>query len=331
MNDRCVIRKSVAGVKTRRQKPKNVAAMVALTFGLVLVLGRVQAAAPLTTAPLVTAPPELAHHVDVGGHSLYIKCTGTGSPTVMMEAGYGDASEVWAEVFSEVAAFTKVCVYDRAGLGQSDFVEQRTVREVVADIKALIENCPVAGPLILVGHSIGSLIVNMVAHEAPEKVAGLVLIDSSHPNQLTRFREHLPQAWLEALDTFFAGTPGFETWSSDAATAQGETLYMRAGSLGSTPLVVLTRDVEHIDPDGIAWIKENIWDSYSAEVDRLYGQAWLELQREYLALSTASFHTIVKDSTHYIQKDRPDAVTGAIRQVVIAARKRKDTHIAFTR
>lgn len=280
------------------------------------------------TAGPIEAPPVLAHKVAVGDHTLYISCIGKGSPTVVMEAGYGDTSDVWAEVQPQIATLTRVCVYDRAGLGRSDVVRQRSVQDVVTDLVALIENCPVNGPIVLVGHSIGGLIVGMVTHEQPEKVVGMVLVDSSHPNQQPRLHSELPQAWLGALDTFFADTPAFETWDSDRATAQGRTPYMQAGSLGDLPLVVLTRDVTRIDPDGIAWIQENIWPEYSTEVDRLYGRAWLELQRDLLALSTASTHVIVKGSTHYIHKDKPGVVVDAVRRMVTQARTQEPNVLA---
>lgn len=251
----------------------------------------------LSGAWVALAQAEGATKVAMGNRSLYLSCLGSGSPTVVMEAGYGDTSEVWAGVQPQIAAFTQVCVYDRAGLGRSDFVSERTVREVVADLAAVIEKCPVEGPV--------------------------VLVDSSHPNQLPRLHSRLPSAWLEALDTFFADTPAFETWNSDLATAQGRTPYMRVGSLGDMPLVVLTRDVERIDPDGITWIKANIWSDYSTEVDRLYGAAWMDLQRDFLALSSASIQVVVKGSTHYIHRDRPEVVVHAVRRVVAQARTRQ--------
>lgn len=287
--------------------------LAALVFSLIPALNVVKAAAPLA------APPALAHEVVVGEHRLYMSCTGMGSPTVVMEAGYGDTSDVWTEVLPQLATITRVCVYDRAGLGRSEPVGERGVQEVVADLRVLLDSCS-KGPVVLVGHSVGGLIATMVAHQQPERVAGLVLIDSSHPNQQPRLHRELPKAWLEALDTFFADAPAFETWDSDLATTQGRTPYMQAGSLKDLPLVVLTRDVTRIDPDGISWIKANIWAEYSTEVDSLYGAAWVELQQDLLGLSTIATHVVVKGSTHYIQKDKPEVVVEAVRQVVTQAR-----------
>jgi len=149
----------------------------------------------------------VAQKVAVGEHRLYVSCLGRGHPTVIMDAGHGDSSDVWAEVQRAVAGFTRVCVYDRAGLGRSDVVGNRTVWDVVNDLEALVSGAAADGPVVLVGHSIGGLIATMLAHDRPEMVAGLVLVDSSHPNQQPRLHRRLPQAWLDALDTFFADTP----------------------------------------------------------------------------------------------------------------------------
>ncbi len=231
------------------------------------------ASAPLARADAPGTAAAFAEKIAVGDRGLYLSCLGESSPTVLLDAGYGDASDVWAGVQAQVAAFARVCVYDRAGLGRSDPVGERTVREVVADLAHLLANCPVEGPFVLVGHSAGGLIANMVAHQQPRRVVGLVLVDSSHPDQLSALKRSLPGAWFAALERFFASTPAFETWESDAATAQGETVYAQAGSLGALPLVVLTRDVNEISEEGIRWIKENIWPHYSVALDRRHGQA----------------------------------------------------------
>jgi len=291
----------------------------ALGFGTAVVLAQTDAA-----IAGVQAPYEV-QMVAMGDHHLYMNCVGRGRPTVMMEAGYGDSSDVWRAVQPTLAAFTRVCVYDRAGLGRSEPVGPRTVQDVADDLSALLD-ATIAGPVVLVGHSVGGLLANMVAHRRPGKVTGLVLVDSSHPDQVARLRRNLPRGWLEALDTYFADAPAFETWDSDTATAQGVGVYAQPASLGDLPLVVLTRDVDLIDADGIRWIKENIWAGYSEEVDRLYGAAWLELQRELLTLSTNSSQRIVAGSTHYIQKDRPEVVVEAVRQVVRQARTREGAY-----
>jgi len=105
---------------------------------------------------------------------------------------------------------------------------------------------------------------------------------------------------------------------------------MQADSLQDLPLVVLTRDVGRINPDGIAWIKENIWPDYSTEVDRRYGAAWLELQKDYLTLSTASTHVVVKGSTHYIHRDKPDVVVEAVHWVAETVRMEGGSAFAGT-
>lgn len=278
------------------------------------------ASAPLAWADAPGTPAVFAEKIAVGDRALYLNCLGEGSTTVLLDAGYGDTSDVWAEVQAGVSDFTRACVYDRAGLGRSDPVAARTVREVVADLAYLLVNGPVEGTFVLVSHSAGGLVANMVAHQHPERIAGVVLVDASHPNQLPRLRRSLPGEWFRALERFFAGTPVFETWESDAATAQGETVYAEAVSLGALPLVVLTRDINKISEEGIHWIKENIWPHYSVALDRRYGQAWLALQREYVGLSVNSAHILVRGSTHYIHRDKPEVVVHAIRQVVGAAR-----------
>lgn len=159
----------------------------ALGFGTAVVLAQTDSA-----IAGVQAPHE-AQMVAMGDHHLYMNCMGRGRPTVMMEAGYGDASDVWQAVQPTLAAFTRVCVYDRAGLGRSEAVGHRTVQEVADDLSALLD-ATIAGPVVLVGHSVGGLLANMVAHRRPSKVTVLVLVDSSHPDQVARLRRNLPRS-----------------------------------------------------------------------------------------------------------------------------------------
>lgn len=284
-----------------------------------------------TAVPPPEIPAASSYKLERDGRHLFVTCTGQGGLTVIMEAGYGDSSAVWHGLQQELAAFTRVCAYDRAGLGYSDPAQARDVRAVLSDLSAVVANTANGLPVVLVGHSIGGLLVNMYAHQHPARVAGLVLIDSSHPDQVPRLRQPLPKAWLAARDSFFADAPAFETWSSDAATSQGETPFMRADSLGDLPLLVLTRDVDVIDEDGIEWIRANIWPAYSREIDQLYGQVWLELQLEYVRLSRRSRQVIVAGSTHYVQHDSLELTSDAVLQVVSEAQLRGKSHLVGSR
>src|SRR5262245_8132267 len=132
------------------------------------------AAAPATpeSSPVVVGP-EFADRVDIGGRDLFLHCTGEGSPAVILEAGFGDTSGIWDKVQPEVARTTRVCSYDRAGLGQSDPppTEVRTFEEVVADLHTLLTTAGVPPPYVLVGNSIGGLFIRLYAGTYPEETA----------------------------------------------------------------------------------------------------------------------------------------------------------------
>jgi pimeloyl-ACP methyl ester carboxylesterase len=123
------------------------------------------------------APGDL---VDVGGHRLHIDCTGTGSPTVVLEAGLGEPSTIMAGwIAPAVSPTTRVCVYDRAGKGWSDpGPEDADPLAVVTDLHTLLERHGEAGPFVLAGHSSGGVYVQAYAATYPDDVAGLVLLDS---------------------------------------------------------------------------------------------------------------------------------------------------------
>jgi len=123
--------------------------------------------------------------VDIGGRTLNIDCTGDGSPAVILESGGGGYGGYgWRAVQSEVSKFTKVCWYDRVGEGWSDPTPTaRSSTTIVHDLHELLQRAPVAGPYVLVGHSIGGDYVRIYTARFPAEVAGVVLVDSSHPEQ----------------------------------------------------------------------------------------------------------------------------------------------------
>ena len=131
------------------------------------------------------APGEM---VSIGNHKLHINCMGHGSPTVITESGAPGTSVEWsAWVQPEVAKATRVCAYERAGLGWSEAgSEPRDATQITGELHALLKNADIPGPYVLVGHSVGGHYARVYADRYPEEVAGMVLVDSSHPEQFER-------------------------------------------------------------------------------------------------------------------------------------------------
>jgi pimeloyl-ACP methyl ester carboxylesterase len=125
--------------------------------------------------------------VDVGGFKLHLYCTGQGSPTVVLETGAGVVSRSWAPIQSAVEATARVCSYDRGGYGWSDpSPAPRTSATIAQELRTLLRNAGERPPFILVGHSLGGFNVRVFTHEYLDDVAGLILVDSSHEDQMSR-------------------------------------------------------------------------------------------------------------------------------------------------
>lgn len=163
--------------------------MLALAvIALPALLTSAQAAEPVATNG------DFAGLIDIGGsRKLYLECKGTGSPAVILEAGLRNRADIWsvkpdagAAVFPEVAAFTRVCAYDRPGttLGTDQFSRSdavpmpRTAADAVADLHALVGAAEIPPPYVLAAHSTGGLIARLYASTYPKEVVGLVLVDS---------------------------------------------------------------------------------------------------------------------------------------------------------
>jgi pimeloyl-ACP methyl ester carboxylesterase len=120
--------------------------------------------------------------IDVGGHRLHLSCTGSGTPTVVLEPAAGEMSSSLGWIAPAVARDTRVCVYDRAGRGWSEPADSaQDGAQIATDLHTLLQRGHVPGPYVLAGHSFGGLYVHTFAARYPEEVAGMVLVDSTAP------------------------------------------------------------------------------------------------------------------------------------------------------
>jgi pimeloyl-ACP methyl ester carboxylesterase len=155
--------------------------LVVFVGGLVLLGAIYESMAEASDARVYPPPGKL---VDVSGYRLHINCTGAGAPTVVIDAGLGDWSTMWAWVQPGVAKTTQVCTYDRAGSGWSDAGPlPRSAVQNAKELHTLLHAANIPGPYVLVGHSLGGFTVRVFTGMYPSEVAGVVLIDSMSPRQ----------------------------------------------------------------------------------------------------------------------------------------------------
>jgi pimeloyl-ACP methyl ester carboxylesterase len=126
---------------------------------------------------------------DIGGYSLNLHRTGQGAPPAIFDTGLGVTSLLWARVLPAVGAFTTACAFDRSGYGGSDPAPghvPRTSAQIVQELRLLLQRAEIAPPYVLVGHSFGAINMTWYALHDPDEVAGLVLVDPSHPEMFQR-------------------------------------------------------------------------------------------------------------------------------------------------
>jgi pimeloyl-ACP methyl ester carboxylesterase len=280
------------------------------------------------------AYPPPGEMVDVGGHRLHINCMGSGEPTVVIEAGWGDWSETWGPVQQDVAKTTRVCTYDRAGMGWSEPGPlPRDAAQIAKELETLLHNANIPGPYVVVGHSLGGLPVRVFAHEYPAEVAGVVLIESMSPRQFsqpagaaeasqpnpgshaTSLPSDLARAGLVRLLAKPLGIAGYvpqhegayysrfvrpehiQAYLDEGRGLPASALQARAVTdLGSVPLIVLT--------------------SRQNDVPR----GWQAMQSELVQLSTNSQQLFAEKSGHNIELEEPEAAVAAIDRMVLQVR-----------
>jgi pimeloyl-ACP methyl ester carboxylesterase len=242
--------------------------------------------------------------VDIGGRKLALRCTGEGSPTVILEAGLTAGAVTWEAVQSKVADFARVCSYDRANLGQSDHAKgPRTAQDAADDLAAMLIAAQVPGPYILVGASFGGHIVRLFAAQHPGEVAGIVLVDASHEDQEERIAEVLTPAQIDALDL---NVPqNIEQMDLKASDAE----VRRSGPLPTVSLVVISAARNKPVPPGFP----------ARDLNRV----WRQLQKDLTKLSDNSVQLFARKSEHDIALDEPELVVKGIRLAFDAFRSGK--------
>ena len=154
-------------------------------FAVIAVLAAAGAAFQLVSAARDRrAFPPPGSLVRVGAHQLHCRCEGSGTPAVVLDAGIAASSLSWSRVQPQLALFTRACSYDRAGLAWSETSgSTRTMPAMVDELRALLDGIGVEPPFVLVGHSFGGMVVRAFARAYPHDVAGIVLVDTLHPEE----------------------------------------------------------------------------------------------------------------------------------------------------
>jgi pimeloyl-ACP methyl ester carboxylesterase len=263
--------------------------------------------------------------VDIGTHSLHIRCTGQGNPVVVIDTGVGDTSERWRSFQAQAAQVTRACTYDRAGYGSSSPGPMpRSSSQTASELKALLDHAGVRGPYVLLGHSLGALNAQVFASQYPDWVAGVILLDPAPLAFITG------QAFPELYRMFEQQAAELQQMAEVArqstdAEAQAKVSYLEAvasehaalitesasqvaaiASFGDIPLVVIGSG------------KPN--PAFGAEAEA-FQEFWIEESRALAAKSTRGTFVLAEKSGHYLHEDAPDAVLDAIREMVERTRE----------
>jgi pimeloyl-ACP methyl ester carboxylesterase len=289
------------------------------------------------------AYPPPGEMVDVGGYSLHINCLGRGSPTVILDAGSGLFSVQWVRVQRQVSDTTRVCSYDRAGMGWSEMgPDPRDARRITSELHTLLGKAGTEGPYVLVGHSFGGMYMQTYAARYPDEVAGVVLVDSStDPDQFGQQPEaqdsNEPQEQRSAvgsqLERFGISLParlGIVRLLSklDPASPQLPPR-QRAQTDALTPSTreFTTYALEFLAPTQTLRLgSEGSLGNKPLAVVTAPKQAepgWLKHQDELATLSSNSIHRVVKGATHtslLYERSDAQATSAAIVEVVAAVR-----------
>jgi len=242
----------------------------------------------------------LEKKVDVGGFKLNLRCAGEGSPIVVLDSGAGDTSATWDWVIPDVKKFTRVCAYDRAGLGKSAAgPKPRSAEKISGELHNLLRRAGMLPPYVLAGHSAGGLNVRLYAARFPDEVAGLVLVDATQEDFPKMEAAILTQAEREKTRTAIANAPEAVRDEIEAIPLSVEEL-RHAGPAPEVPVAIIT--------------------AFHETESEKFRKAWIELQDRLAATYPGASRILAQKSGHYVPFDEPELVVDTIRKVVEEAR-----------
>jgi pimeloyl-ACP methyl ester carboxylesterase len=277
----------------------------------------------LATRNDLAATPPPGRLVDIGGYRLHLWCTGNGAPAVILDTGLGGSSAGWGFVQPDVARFTRVCSYDRAGMGYSDpGPSPRTARRIASELAELLARSGIGGPVVLVGASIAGFDVRVFASDHPERAAGLVLVDASHEDdahEVPGMARFVPL--LSALGVF--RLLGVSFGPPVESLAPSVRPFARATSFRSAGYQAAADEIVHIRESAseVRGSRRKLTIPVLVITGgRGADENWRQLQRDQASLSDRGCLIVAQQSGHVVATDQPEVVVDAIRTVVEIAR-----------
>jgi len=300
-----------------RQLLKNSGFTAVVVLSLALGIADYTASA---AEPATATAGDRVELVDIGGRKLQLLTRGEGSPTVVIEAGLGEPpieSGSWRTVLDAISRSNRICIYDRAGLGKSDPPPKlpRTSRDVADDLDALLVKAGVPGPYLLVGHSWAGNHLRVFAGRHPEKVLGVVLVDSAHPDQDEKWTAVLPAPSPDEPESVRKIRELFATRADPATNPEridfraSEAQVRALGGLGDKPLVILSHSSKFRYDPGLP-------EDVSLKFEAVAQQLQADLKR----LSSNSTLMQSLNGGHYLHAEDPELAIHGIRQALEAVK-----------
>lgn len=260
--------------------------------------------------------PRIEKMIDVGGRRLHCRVYGNGSPAVVLVSGLDSPQSNWDSIVPALAAMTTVVTYDRAGVGKSEIGALPADGEQSAkDLHALLDKAGVPGPLILVGHSFGGFVVRLFASMYPERIAGLILEETQHEDNLKELRNVLKGKDLETFDQMLVDLfrePENPQTEADFRNVTREQV-RKSKPLPRVPFVILTC------PDRA----KAMGPGFSAAAIEEMAKVDLALMNQLAASIPGGRLILVEGSGHYIHVDRPHALIAPLAEMIKGVREKK--------